>query len=154
MRTVLFASVHDAVRSKMAEAFFNRFTLPSLVHAVSAGTEPALAVSPDVLEVMGEIGFDLTSRPQLLRPEALKSAALVVTFGLPGSWRKEIPRESWDAQDLRALPVERLRDVRDRLRERVWRLVAKEGWYRLQPSRLSASPRPKAPPTTPELHRG
>jgi arsenate reductase (thioredoxin) len=139
MRTVLFASVHDAARSKMAEAFFNRFTLPSLVRAVSGGTEPALAVTPDAVQVMSEIGFDLNVRPQLLRPELAKSAAIIVTFGLAPGWHapEGIPRQSWDAQDLRAVPLERLREVRDSLRERVWKLVAKEGWYRLQPARLA-----------------
>ena len=48
-----------------------------------------------------------------------------------------MPRESWDLPDPHNLPIERLRELRDRLRDRVWRLVAKQGWYRLQPARAA-----------------
>jgi hypothetical protein len=87
---------------------------------------------------MTEAGFALPPHPQLLPPGAIKGAALIVTFGLPFAWLTppDIRRESWDAEDLRAISLERLREVRDRLRERVWKLVAKEGWYRLQPARM------------------
>jgi len=47
-----------------------------------------------------------------------------------------VPHESWDLPDPRSLPIDRLREVRDRLRERVWRLVARQGWYKLQPARM------------------
>ncbi|MGZ6124744.1 MAG: hypothetical protein ACXWLR_07280, partial [Myxococcales bacterium] len=53
-----------------------------------------------------------------------------------GAWRTPsgVPRESWDVPDPHNLPIERVREIRDRLRDRVWRLVAKQGWYRLQPA--------------------
>jgi hypothetical protein len=50
MKVVVFASVHDAARSKMAAAFFNAFTLPALVRAVSGGDRPLLWVVPDVVQ--------------------------------------------------------------------------------------------------------
>src|SRR5438309_599434 len=55
MKTVVFASVHDAARSKMAAAFFNAFTMPSLVRAVSGGTRPLLWVAPEIVQVMHEV---------------------------------------------------------------------------------------------------
>jgi len=138
MKTVVFASVHDAARSKMAAAFFNAFTMPSLVRAVSGGTRPLLWVAPEIVQVMNEVGLDVSGRPQVLPPDALGRAALLVTFSDEGDWRRPaaVPHESWDLPDPRSLPIDRLREVRDRLRERVWRLVARQGWYKLQPARM------------------
>ena len=138
MKTVVFASVHDAARSKMAAAFFNAFTMPSLVRAVSGGTRPLLWVAPEIVQVMNEVGLDVSGRPQVLPPDALERAALIVTFADEGAWRRPaaVPHESWDLPDPRSLPIDRLREMRDRLRERVWRLVARQGWYKLQPARM------------------
>jgi arsenate reductase (thioredoxin) len=138
MKTVVFSSVHDAARSKMAAAFFNAFTMPSLVRAVSGGTRPLLWVAPEVVEVMNEVGLDVSDRPQVLPPDALDRAALIVTFSNEGALQRPgaVPHESWDLPDPRGLSVEHLRALRDRLRERVWRLVARQGWYKLQPARM------------------
>jgi len=136
MKTVVFAGVYDAARSKMAAAFFNAFTMPSLVRGVSGGACPLLWVVPEIVQVMKEVGLDVSARPQLLPNDALESAALIVTFADASTWRTPaaVPRESWDLPDPRKLPIERVREIRDRLRERVWKLVAKRGWYRLQPT--------------------
>jgi arsenate reductase (thioredoxin) len=137
MKTVVFASIYDAARSKMAAAFFNAFTMPSLVRGVSGGARPLLWVAPEVVQIMKEVGFDVATRPQLLSAAVLESAALIVTFPDAAGYRtpSDVPRECWDLPDPRNLPIERLRELRDRLRERVWRLVAKQGWYKLQPAR-------------------
>lgn len=137
MKTVVFASDYDAARSKMAAAFFNAFTKPSLARAVSGGSRPQLWVAPEIVQVMSEVGLDVSGRPQVLTADVLDGAALIVTFSDPGSWPTpaRVPLESWNVPDPRKLPIERLRETRDRLRERVWRLVAKQGWYKLQPAR-------------------
>lgn len=137
MKTVVFASSYDAARSKMAAAFFNAFTKPSLARAVSGGSCPLLWVAPEIVQIMKEVGLDVSGRPQLLTAEVLDSAALIVTFSDAGAWATpaRVPLESWNVPDPRKLPIERLREVRDDLRERVWRLVAKQGWYKLQPAR-------------------
>src|SRR5437773_8009559 len=59
METVLFACVHNAGRSQMAAALFNRLADPSKARAVSAGTEPAAGVHPEVVAAMRELGIDL-----------------------------------------------------------------------------------------------
>jgi arsenate reductase (thioredoxin) len=138
MKNVVFASVHDAARSKMAASFFNAFTMESLVRAVSGGTRPLLWVAPEIIQVMNEVGLDVSDRPQVLPPDALERAALIVTFSDESGWRRPagVPHESWDLPDPRGLPIDRLREIRDRLRQRVWRLVARQGWYKLQPARM------------------
>lgn len=136
MKTVVFAGIYDAARSKMAAAFFNAFTMPSLVRAVSGGTRPLLWVPAEVGEVMSEVGFDVSERPQVLTDEVLERAALIVTFA-DEPWRPpgRTRTERWDVPDPRNRTLDRVRQIRDAVRKRVWRLVAREGWYRLQPAR-------------------
>ena len=135
MKTVVFASLHDAARCKMAAAFFNAFTKPSLVRAISGGVRPLLWVAPEVVQVMQEVGLDVSARPQVLPQPALDTAALIVSFTGAEGWSSlpGVRREVWDVPDPRNQPVQRVREIRDRLREQVWRLVAREGWYKLQP---------------------
>jgi arsenate reductase len=61
MRTVLFVCIHNSARSQMAEAFVNRNCAGSL-RAFSAGLEPG-TLSPAVVEVMREIGYDISQNP-------------------------------------------------------------------------------------------
>ena len=60
MTRVIFACVHNAGRSQMAAAFFNALADPDRARAVSAGTEPAARVHPEVVDVMREVGVELT----------------------------------------------------------------------------------------------
>lgn len=65
LKTYLFACIHNAGRSQMASALFNLYADRSGCLAISAGTEPADHVHPEVVEVMREIGVDLSSaKPQ------------------------------------------------------------------------------------------
>jgi arsenate reductase len=67
MKTVLFACVHNAGRSQMAAAWFNALADTSKARAISAGTEPAARVHPEVLDAMDEAGIDLSANtPQKL----------------------------------------------------------------------------------------
>ncbi|HUJ24808.1 MAG TPA: hypothetical protein VLW85_02240 [Myxococcales bacterium] len=65
MKTVAFVSLYDAARSKMAAAFFDAFTKPTLVRAISGGIRPLLFVAPDVVRIMEEAGFRLSAQPQI-----------------------------------------------------------------------------------------
>jgi arsenate reductase len=67
MHKVVFACVHNAGRSQMAAAWFNRLADPARAHAVSAGTQPADRVHPIVVDVMKEVSLDAgLNRPQRL----------------------------------------------------------------------------------------
>ena len=67
MKTVIFACVHNAGRSQMAAAFFNKLADPAKARALSAGTTPGERVYPEVVAVMQEEGIDLSgARPQKL----------------------------------------------------------------------------------------
>lgn len=130
MKTVIFACVHNAGRSQMAAAFFNKFADPAKAQALSAGTAPGDWVHPEVVAVMQEEGIDLSgARPRKLTTELAAEAQLLITMGcgdecpyVPG-----IRRDDWPLDDPRGQPVERVRAIRDDIRARVEALVAKEG---------------------------
>lgn len=110
----------------MAAAFFNAAADPSRARAVSAGTQPAGRVHPEVLAAMREAGVDLSSaRPRLLTPDLLASASLLVTMGC-GDACPFVPGlrvEDWELDDPGGEPPERVREIRDEIRARVERLV-------------------------------
>jgi arsenate reductase len=131
MRKVIFACVHNAGRSQMSAAFFNRYADPAKAHAVSAGTQPADRVHPEVIEVMKEIGIDLiAAKPQKLTPELAQDAYLLVTMGcgdecpfIPG-----LRRDDWPLPDPKGQGIEQVRMIRDEIERRVKELVSAEGF--------------------------
>jgi arsenate reductase len=133
MQWVIFACVHNAGRSQMAAAFFNQLADPARAQAVSAGTQPADRVHPEVAEAMREAGIDLAgSTPRLLTAELAAGARLLVTMGcgescpvVPG-----LKREDWPLADPKGQPIERVREIRDQIRERVRQLVETRVWSR------------------------
>ena len=133
MTTVIFACVHSAGRSQMAAAFFNALADPAKAHAVSAGTDPADHVHPEVVDVMREAGFDLSgAQPRRLTAELAASAALLITMGC-GEQCPVVPglrRDDWDLRDPKGQPIERVRAIRDDVRRRVRELVDVRGWGR------------------------
>src|SRR5437870_2521221 len=122
----------------MAAAFFNRLAAADKARAVSAGTEPAERVHPEVVEAMRELGHDLSAaRPQRLTAEMAASAALLVTMGC-GEACPYVPglrREDWPLVDPQGRSAGEVRRIRDEIRQRVTRLVAEAGWSRQGPAR-------------------
>jgi arsenate reductase (thioredoxin) len=135
MKRVIFACVHNAGRSQMAAAFFNALADPGAAHAVSAGTEPAQRLHPEVVEVMRELGFDLSSaRPQMLTAALAEDACLLVTMGC-GDACPVVPGlavEDWPFDDPKGQPLDRVREIRDTIRQRVAGLVRERGWCAVQ----------------------
>jgi arsenate reductase len=129
MRTVLFACVHNAGRSQIAAAWFNDLADPAKARAISAGTEPGPTVHPEVAEAMIEAGIDLSgASPQKLTPELAQQAQVLVTMGC-GDKCPYVPGariEDWPLQDPKGQPIERVREIRDEIRERVTDLIARE----------------------------
>lgn len=127
--TVIFACVHNAGRSQMAAAFFNRLSGDDgSRRAVSAGTAPGERVHPEVIEVMGEIGIDLASaRPRKLTEDLAREAQLLITMGC-GDQCPYVPGlqiEDWPLEDPKGKPIERVREIRDEIRRRVAELIAR-----------------------------
>jgi arsenate reductase len=121
MAKVLFVCLHNAGRSQMSEALFER-AAGGLHEARSAGTAPADRVHATVVTVMREEGIDLSDRkPQLLTADMARWADVVVTMGC-GDACPVIPGKryvDWDLPDPNGLPVAQVREIRDDIARRV-----------------------------------
>ena len=128
MATALFVCLHNAGRSQMSAALFER-AAHGRYHALSAGSEadPNGHVHPQVVEVMRELDIDLSDRrPQRLTRELAEQADVVVTMGC-GDACPFIPGKryiDWDLPDPEGRPVEEVRATRDDIARRVEQLVA------------------------------
>ena len=120
----------------MAAALFNRLADPTRARAESAGTDPAAAVHPVVVDAMREVGVNLNAPPRALTPELTHGAALLVTMGC-GDECPVVPgmeRDDWPVDDPKGRPLGEVRLIRDAIRDRVAALVASRGWRRQTPS--------------------
>jgi arsenate reductase len=129
MAHVLFVCLHNAGRSQMSQALFERDAAGRHV-ASSAGTTPADQVHPVVVEVMRELDIDLAGRrPRLLTRELAEQADVVVTMGC-GDECPYIPGKryiDWELPDPAGRSVGEVRATRDEIARRVARLVSELG---------------------------
>jgi len=124
MKYVLFVCNHNAGRSQMAQAFFERDAPPD-VRAESAGSSPARELWPGVVQAMSEVGIDLSGRrPRRLLVEMQLHADWAVTMGC-GDACPYVPTtvEAWDVLDPADEPIERVREIRDEIGQRVRELI-------------------------------
>ena len=125
MANVLFVCLHNAGRSQMSAALLAR-AVEGRHEADSAGTQPAPRVHPEVVEVMGELGIDLSDRvPRGLTREQAERADVVVTMGC-GDECPYVPGKryvDWDLRDPKGLPLDEVRRIRDDIAGRVEALV-------------------------------
>jgi len=127
MARILFVCLHNAGRSQMSRALFER-AAGGLHSADSAGSEadPNGRVHPPVIEVMNELGIDLSDRrPQRLTRELAEHADILVTMGC-GDACPYIPGKryiDWDLPDPKGQSVDAVRETRDEIARRVDQLV-------------------------------
>jgi protein-tyrosine-phosphatase len=123
MSHVLFVCLHNAGRSQISQALFERAARGRHT-AESAGSiaEPGGAVHPEVVTVMRELGIDLADRrPQRLTDDLAQRADIVVTMGC-GDTCPYIPGTryiDWDLPDPKDRPVDEVRATRDEIGRRV-----------------------------------
>jgi arsenate reductase (thioredoxin) len=123
---VIFACVHNAGRSQMAAAFFNRFADSAKAQAISAGTQPSERVHDCVVHTMNELGIDLAYvKPQLLTDDLVAEADLLVTMGcgevcplVPG-----LRRDDWPLLDPKGKSAAEVCLIRDEVKTRVLGLL-------------------------------
>jgi arsenate reductase len=126
MANALFVCLHNAGRSQMSQALFER-AAAGRHGARSAGTTPGNHVHPEVVEVMSELGIDLSDRqPKALSTGDAEWADVVVTMGC-GDECPYIPGRrylDWDLPDPKGQPIEAVRATREEIEKRVIQLVA------------------------------
>jgi arsenate reductase len=113
----------------MSAAFFNQLADATKARAISAGTNPGDRVHPAVVEVMLEVGIDLSrSMPQKLTASLAQGAELLITMGC-GDECPYVPglrRADWPLIDPKGLPLDDVRRIRDDIRRHVAALVDEE----------------------------
>ena len=127
MSTVLFVCRQNAGRSQISQALFEH-AAGNKHRALSAGTTPAAHLHPPVIEVMQEIGIDLTNQtPKLLTRKLAEQADLIITMGC-GDECPVVPGKqylNWDLPDPADQPVPTVREIRDEVNTRVRDLIEK-----------------------------
>jgi protein-tyrosine-phosphatase len=130
MKYVLFVCVGNSGRSQMAEAFFNHFCGGGCL-ALSAGTRPAKSVSHTAIAAMAELGIDISSqRPKLLAEQMIQQADRVIAMGCDVAESCPVglhPSEDWNLTDTQGQPLEKVRLIRDQIREQVLALLTELG---------------------------
>jgi len=125
MARVLFVCLHNAGRSQISEALFER-AAGGHHEGRSAGTEPGERVHPEVVEAMRELGIELSARtPHKLSRADAEWADVVVTMGC-GDKCPYIPGKrylDWDLEDPKGRPLEEVRATRDEIECRVVELI-------------------------------
>ncbi len=123
---VLFVCVHNQGRSQMAAGLLNKHAA-GRVHVRSAGSEPADTVNPAVVEVMAEVGIDISQEfPKKLLTEDVAASDVVITMGcgdacpiFPGK-----RYEDWALTDPSGQGADAVRIIRDEIDQRVQKLLA------------------------------
>jgi protein-tyrosine-phosphatase len=124
--TVLFVCVHNAGRSQIAAALLNHYGM-GRIDVRSAGSAPSDQINPAAVSVMEEWGIDLfDAQPKRLDPRVVEQSDIVITMGcgdtcpiFPG-----VKYEDWVLDDPAGQPVERVRQIRDKIDRRVRKLIS------------------------------
>ncbi|WP_200834262.1 arsenate reductase ArsC [Amycolatopsis alkalitolerans] len=123
---VLFVCVHNAGRSQMAAALLDHHAQGRVV-VRSAGSAPVDSINPAVVEVMKELGLDLSKEfPKPLTTEAVEAADVVITMGC-GDACPVFPGKrylDWQLDDPAGKSVDQVRPIRDEIDRRVRALLA------------------------------
>ncbi len=127
-KTVLFVCVENAGRSQMAEGFFRKYA-PKGYLAISAGTMPSEQINPVAIQVMREIGIDISKQKSKIIMEAtIRNSDIRVNMGCmdkqscPAFFFNNIIE--WGIEDPKGKSIEKVREIRDDIEQRVRQLVA------------------------------
>ena len=131
MKKILFVCVENAGRSQIAEGFFKKYAPEGFV-AVSAGTKPVDNLNPIAVEVMKEVGIDISQqKSKLISNEMIDEAESVVNMGCmdkescPALFVEDI--SDWGIEDPKGKTVEKVRKIRDVIEGNVKELIKKLG---------------------------
>jgi arsenate reductase (thioredoxin) len=127
-KTVLFVCVENAGWSQMAEGFFRKYA-PKGYLTVSAGTKPSGEINPIVIQVMRELGIDISKqKAKIITEDMIKNSSVRVNMG--GMDKESCPTLfihnllEWGIEDPKGKSLEKVREIRDDIEQRVRRLAA------------------------------
>jgi len=124
-KTILF--VENAGRSQMAEGFFRKYA-PEGYEPASAGTKPVSRINPVAIQVMNEIGIDISKQESKdLSEDMMRNSDKIINMGCmdknfcPTLF---IPKViDWGIEDPKDKPIERVREIRDEIESRIKELA-------------------------------
>jgi arsenate reductase (thioredoxin) len=126
-KTVLFVCVQNAGRSQMAEGFFRKYSQKDYETA-SAGTVPTSQINPIAVEVMKEVGIDISSqRPKDLTEDMMRNATTIINMGCmddkycPALFLPKVI--DWGIEDPKDKPIEKVRQIRDEIEKKVLEII-------------------------------
>ena len=127
-KTVLFVCVENAGRSQMAEGFFKKYA-PKGFKVQSAGTKPVSQINPIVVEAMREVGIDISNqKSKEITEEMMHNSDSIVNMGCmdksfcPTLFLPKVIE--WNLPDPKGKSIEKVREIRDEIEERIKDLVA------------------------------
>lgn len=127
-KTILFVCVENAGRSQMAEGFFNK-NAPEGYRAISAGTKPVSQINSVVIEVMKEVGIDISNqKSKEITEDMMRNSFKTVNMGCmvkescPTLFLPNVL--DWNLEDPKGKSVEKVTELRDEIDQRVKELVA------------------------------
>lgn len=128
VKSILFVCVENAGRSQMAEGFFNKYA-PKGYEGISAGTKPVSQINPIAVEVMREVGIDISNqKSKEVTDDMIRNSSNIVNMGCME--KKSCPTLflqnllDWNIEDLKDKPIKKVREIRDEIDQRVKELVA------------------------------
>ena len=126
-KSVLFVCVQNAGRSQMAEGFFKEYA-PKEYEAISAGTMPVSEINPLAVQAMSEIGIDISiQKSKEITKDMIRNSSKIVNMGCvdnqscPTLFLQNLL--DWNIEDPRDKPIEKVREIRDEIEQRVKELV-------------------------------
>ena len=127
-QTILFVCVQNAGRSQMAEAFFRKYA-PEDYKPLSAGTRQASEVHPIAIQAMKEVGIDISKqRPKDITEDMMRNTSKIVNMGcMDKDWCPTVfvPNlVDWGIEDPKGKSIEKVREIRDEIEDRVKELIA------------------------------
>jgi protein-tyrosine-phosphatase len=127
-KKILFACIENSARSQMAEAFFQKYA-PEDYEATSGGTDPRGALNPLAVEVMKEIGIDMSKQKgKAISEDMIRHCTTAINMGCME--KSNCPTTlypkmiDWNIEDPKDKPIEKFREVRDKIEHKVMELVA------------------------------
>ena len=115
----------------MAEGFAKHYS-NGKVEAISGGTMPSNEVNPIVIQVMAEKGIDISkNKPKLITTQMVQEADTIIVMGCSAQGFCPAPLlgklADWNIEDPKGKPLEKVREIRDEIEEKVRKLINEIG---------------------------
>lgn len=126
-KTVLFVCAQNAGRSQIAEGFFRKYATKNY-KTISAGTVPTSQINPIAVEVMKEVGVDISNqKPKDLTEDMMRNSTMIINMGCmddkycPALFLPKVI--DWGIEDPTDKPIEKVREIRDEIEKRVLEII-------------------------------